>query len=734
MIRPTPMTPDPTDVPRDAPHNPWPQRFANGLSSGPFVGLVIALILFARGAASLGELNYLGQGTEETRQIAIRVYGASVVAEHLKLLALYLALGLAGGLLAMALCGLRDHLRGRRPQSRLWRLARYALVIGGLHLFFYVRSIVVYPQLYAEYFYDKGGLRKQLQMVLTDHFPPGLLDGLMILALALFVASPLVATIRARAWTWRRPPVRRLLGWGTALGMIVVALVGLALATGPRQATENKGPNVLIIAVDSLRPDRLELPRYRRVAPRLQRFTRRSVRFSHAYVTLARTFPSWVTMLSGREPHSHGIRHMFPSWRARARTGLTLPLHLRRRGYETAVVSDYAGEIFGRVPLGFAHRDVSSFTFYEIVRQRVLKAHAHLMPYLATGPGRRLAPPMTGLPENADPHIMARQVNRMLTRVAHKKRFFMVAFFSASHFPYSAPYPYYQRFTSRSYTGPFRYHKQLLLKERPPTRADVKHIRQLYNGTVNAADDAIGRVLDHLKALGIADKTIVVLTADHGENLYEPTLGMGHGDHLRGEAATRMPLVIYDPVNRLAPRRVEAIVRDVDLAPTLAALVGKPLKTKLAGRSLVDLMRGKPGRKDRAAFMETGLWFTPKPQGIDRSLRMSYPPVLHGLVSLDEKRGGDLVVNPRYETLVLAAKHRAIRTQRWKLVYVPLVHGVRHLLFDVAADPHCTRDVAAKHPKVTSRLAARLRRWMRGAPGSIRVGDYVLPGPTGAKP
>jgi len=730
------MTPteEPTQKSPGTPTNRWPQRIADGLSSGPLVGVLISLALFFWGIASLGDLSYLGQGTEEIKQTAIRVFGPDVIIEHARLLALYLALGLSGGLAATGLCALRDHLRGRQPRRRLWRIGRFALLISGLHLFFLARSVVVYPQLYAEYLYDRGGFRKQLQMVLTDYFSPWLLDLLMLLTLTLFVLLPLVRTVRAGRWAWRRPPLRRLLGWGTTLGLISVALVSLAVATGPRQARNNKGPNVLIIAVDSLRPDRLEQPRYRRVAPRLQQLTRRSVSFSHAYATLARTFPSWLNYLTGQEPHTHGIRHMFPSWSSRRRAGLTLPLHLQRSGYETAVVSDYAGEIFGRIPLGFRHREVSSFSFYEIVRQRVLKAHAHLMPYLATGPGRRLAPPMAGLPENADPHIMARQVNRMLTRVATKKRFFMVAFFSASHFPYSAPYPYYQKFTSRSYKGPYRYHKQLLLNEGPPSKTDIQHMRQLYNGTVSAADDAIGRVLDHLHTLGIADKTIVVLTADHGENLYEPTLGMGHGDHLRGEAATRVPLVIYDPVHRPAPRRVDAIVRDVDLAPTLAALVGKPLRNPTAGHSLQSLMQGKPGRPDRAAFMETGLWFTPKPQGVAPGLRMTYPPALHGLVALDPKHRGDLVLNKSYKSMVVAAKHRAIRTQRWKLIYIPLTHGVRYQLFDVKADPHCTRNVAKQHPRVTARLGARLRRWMLGEPGSVQVGDYVLPGPGGQAP
>ena len=101
---------------------------------------------------------------------------------------------------------------------------------------------------------------------------------------------------------------------------------------------------------------------------------------------------------------------------------------------------------------------------------------------------------------------------------------------------------------------------------------------------------------------------------------------------------------------------------------------------------------------------------------------------------LDPKHRGDLVVGKGYRTLVVAAKHRAIRTQRWKLVYIPLADGVRYQLFDIKADPHCTRNVAKKHPRVTARLANRLVRWMRGAPGSVQVGDYVLPGQGGRAP
>ncbi|MDY0000316.1 MAG: sulfatase [Polyangia bacterium] len=710
----------------------WAERIANLLSSGPAVGAALAVALFAIGTLSLDKLSYLGHASDELRRLAIRVYGPQVAVEALRILAIYVAIGLVGGLLSSGLCTLRDLLRGRRPSSRLWRIGRHLILIGGLHAYFLGRAMVVHPQLFADAFYAKGGVRRDLQVILTDWVPPGLWDALLALALGLFVLLPARRFIgKLRAPRGLGP--RALIGGGAALGLLVLAVGAASLSTAPRRAKENEGPNIVILAIDSLRADRLEDARYERVAPRMRRLSRQGVRFQSAYGTLARTFPSWVTLLTGREPHDHGIRHMFPSWEARRRAGLALPRHLANAGYRTAVVSDYAGEIFGRIDLGFHHVDVSSFSFYEIVRQRVISAHTHLLPYLATGPGRRLAPPMSGLPENADPLLLAERVKEMVDRVSRGKRFFLVAFFSSAHFPYAAPYPHYQRFTDRSYRGPYRYHKQRLLHEGPPSRADIDHMRGLYDGAVLAADEAIGRVLDHLERIGVAKNTIVVLTADHGENLYEPGLGMGHGDHLRGDSATRLPLVLFDPRQKRRGRILEGITRDVDLAPTLAALVGHPL-TKVSGRDLGPQMAGQPGPEDRAAFMETGLWFTEDLPEVGEDMRLSYPPVLGGLVNMDEKRNGDLVLSPQYEELVVAAKHRAIRTKDWTLVYVPLRAGVRTMLYDMRQDPLCQRDVSALHPEMTQRLARRLMGWMREERGSLQVGSYVLPGKSGGEP
>ena len=105
--------------------------------------------------------------------------------------------------------------------------------------------------------------------------------------------------------------------------------------------------NVLVLAADSLRADRLDP----KIAPNLAALAAKGTRFDRAYVSIPRTFPSWVTILTGRHGHHHGIRSMFPTWEDRAKDFDALPQRLAQAGWSTGVVSDYAGDIFGRTPI-----------------------------------------------------------------------------------------------------------------------------------------------------------------------------------------------------------------------------------------------------------------------------------------------------------------------------------------------------------------------------------------------
>ncbi|HVJ90370.1 MAG TPA: sulfatase-like hydrolase/transferase, partial [Labilithrix sp.] len=195
----------------------------------------------------------------------------------------------------------------------------------------------------------------------------------------------------------------------------------------------------------------------------------------------------------------------------------------------------------------------------------------------------------------ADPMLLADDIEVVL-RSMRDKPFFAVAFFSTAHFPYAAPAPYYSKYTSAAYRGRFKYHKPLGLgaaTELGPVAEDIRQIQQLYDGAVTSIDDAIGRVLRRLERLGLAERTVIVVTADHGETLFDDGHGQGHGDHLFGDEGTHVPLVIYDPRMQAKGARTSGadasasghresrIVRDVDLAPTLYELAGMPPPTDL---------------------------------------------------------------------------------------------------------------------------------------------------------
>ncbi len=225
-----------------------------------------------------------------------------------------------------------------------------------LHAIVELWGLAATPQLYAEAWYARGGAPRTIQVIASDILHPGGVVALGAALAAIFVAGP------PRAWRALPARARALVAAvrrnGSTVGAIAGALLLVAILPSfeePKaRAADGSRPNVLVIAADSLRADRI-VPE---IAPNLAALADRSTRFDHAYVSLPRTFPSWVSILTGRHPHHHGIRNMFPRWEERAKDFDALPSRLAKVGYRTGVVSDYAGDIFGRIDLGFQDVDV----------------------------------------------------------------------------------------------------------------------------------------------------------------------------------------------------------------------------------------------------------------------------------------------------------------------------------------------------------------------------------------
>jgi arylsulfatase A-like enzyme len=326
----------------------------------------------------------------------------------------------------------------------------------------------------------------------------------------------------------------------------------------------------------------------------------------------------------------------------------------------------------------------------------------------------------------ADPALLARDAVRAMRRLEQRPGpFFLVVFFSTAHFPYAAPSPYYRAFADEGYRGRFKYHKPVGLgREAPADARDEQQVRALYDGAVRAVDDAAQSILNAVEADGQAPKTIVVVTSDHGETLYDNGHGLGHGDHLFGDEGTHVPLVIVDP-RRAGARRERTVARDVDIAPTLYALTGVAPPGDLDGRSLAPAFAGE-ALGPASAVAETELWFTEDIPALPPELRLPYPDIAR-LTEVDTQHGDELVLRSDMRALTIVAKHRMVRDDRWKLLYVPARTGVRWMLYDTRDDPAETRDVAASHPEVLARLQGELWAWMRADPEMTERGGYLVP-------
>lgn len=692
------------------------------LGSGPAAGAITLTLFF--GLDFVGAtLDFMGFSDEKATQRIVHRYGWQIARDQLRIVATYVIVGALLGMLGALVGAWWDRALSSRPSTSR-RMARGMLAALGGHAYFFARSLVHYPQLYSEAFYDRGGTRRAAMVWLTEHFTARRLDLLMVVTVAALIGLPLAMTSgRAVARRWLRAMVAmRPLRWAAAtLAALVVVTLGVA-ARHHTVAHPDRRPNVLVLAVDSLRADRVFAPDAARRFPTLAALAARGVRFHDAHVTVSRTFPSFVTLLTGRFPHHHGIRHMFPPAARRAAIGPALPSLLHAAGYRTAVISDYAGEIFSRTPLGFDRVDVPYFDMKTIVAQRGLQVHPNVLPYATSELGRRFFPAVDAMTELSDPARLARRAIAELDR-ADARPLFLTVFFSAAHFPYAAPDPYYRRYGARDYDGPYRYQKPPLAPA-PTDEPDRAQIRALYDGAIAATDDAIATILDRLQRDGLGDDTIVVLLADHGENLYDlPDRGMGHGDHLRGSVADHVPLVVVDPRHRFAAHDVPGIVRDVDVAPTLAALAGVAPPPS-DGVDLAPLLRGERATLGLHAFQETELWFTTNGPGFGADERLPYPTIT-GFTDLAPD--DDIYLRPEWEDTVVVAKHRAIRTERWKLVYQPTRQGVRWSLYDVVADPDELHDVSAAHPDVVATLERELKAWMLGDARMTWRGGFLVP-------
>ena len=594
-------------------------------------GAVASLVLWAIDLASLGSLSFAGVSDAEAQGRLLALTLPAVASLEGRLLALHLAAGLATGALAGAALGPGVERRRRLALAGAATLTLHALAVAGM--------MGRYPQLYADRWWLAGGLRAVAQRTVTHLLGPRVFDSLLLLVLALLAVPALARGVALL----RRLPRRALLLSGATITALLFAGWGLRSLERPPPATDPR-PSVLLLVLDSLRTDRIESPD---VMPATSRLLREGTLFRHAFTPVARTVPSWVSLLTGREPRHTGVRTMFPDLASLRDLGPTFVTELRDRGYRTFVVSDFAGDMFPRIQVGFDEVDTPILTADTLARSTVLAAHGWALPFLRLAPLREALPEWRNLASLSDPEWL---VDRALMHVGRTggRPWLGVVFFSTPHFPYVAPYPDYL-WRAENYAGPYLYHAPPAMGERVPTPQDVEQVRARYDGAVRSSDRAIGRLLGALRRDGAP---VVVVTGDHGEELYEEAGIAGHGDTLGAERSQVVPILLVGsgvPKGRVRDDQV----RLHDLGATLLGLVGGRGGHEF-GDGLDLLVEGVP----RPTCIETGLWFFPRlPLGL-QGRRLEYPGIAE-LLDVDPGTR-ELVLRPDVVARVESAKARGL--------------------------------------------------------------------------
>jgi arylsulfatase A-like enzyme len=672
--------------------------------------LVVAAEQFTRYAHPAGmDLTIAGIAPRQAVGMLVRALWPVILTTNAILLLFHVASGAILGALAGRCWDTLAQWRGW-PPSRWWRslgVVGVLLVVAG---FAFGTVVVRYPYQYDHLLNANGGLPRRFQELLTAHAAPALLEGATWTVIALLV---LPALARAAAC---RPKL-------SAAVALVATLGAVGWHRPARAVGGNHGPNVVLILLESARPDYFSVNGYPLpTSPNLDRLVaERGVTFTNAWAHVNGTVASVVTLMTSAYSHRHGMRSMFHSEEF-ARPGLpALPAVLRAHGFATHVVADWDGDTTyfnPRVLPGFDQYDVAEFGVINYVKQIYAQ---HVVFYALTDNplGHRAFATFYRAgggfaPAGSDAFYRARIAGH-LAELASAPRFFLTLFFANAHFNYRCPHPFYARFTDPAYEGINKYEARSNPHATTGPDHEARQIAGLYAGCVSALDDNVGFVAATLRHLGLDDRTILVITGDHGERLPDRrSFRYGRNGAWLDPIQFRVPLMIVAPGLAPVRRSLQAPARHVDIMPTILDLAGVPAPPGSSGVSLVPLMTGAESDRQVDIFGETGFHWTPV-----RPPYLGYRPMTE-VVALHVDDRGALI--PRYflrrECLPRTelARHRFVRSERWHLSYRPTVDGAQVELYDWTADPDLGRDVAAAHPDVVAALRARLFAWAVGSP------------------
>lgn len=445
------------------------------------------------------------------------------------------------------------------------------------------------------------------------------------------------------------------------------------------------GSDILLVTVDTLRADHLSAYGYpRQTSSNLDRLAAEGVRFDLPIVQWPKTGPSFASMLTSTYPKDNGIVRQI---------GIPVP-------EEMTLLAERLSDA------GYATRAVVS----NGALSREFGFHQGFEEYLESwrDPTDPAATPVVAAPET-DPngatrvtdlalHLADRLISERAQQAESERRpFFLWVHYIDPHFPYSPPPEFSNLFQNDEHWDG---EPEIRVTDRPRQQMAGIGYRQVldnrterafyvarYDAEIVYTDREIARLLAGLEDRGLSDRRLTVMTSDHGESLGEHYFYFDHG-RFGFQTCLRVPLIFHFP-GVFQPRVVSEPTPLLDLSPTLLQVAGLlPPESGgqwMSGRSLVPRLLGTAtdGATREVVFAEAG--------------------------TANNRRWQRIATDGRFKLIFAPARLE----QQWLGGA-----GQRQVLYDLAADPGETNNVAAQHPEDVQRLDSALRRWLRD-PGSV---------------
>lgn len=337
-----------------------------------------------------------------------------------------------------------------------------------------------------------------------------------------------------------------------------------------------KNCKIIFISIDTLKAKNTHFLGYKKkTTPHLDRFAEKSIIFENAFSVASWTLPSTMSWFTSMYPSQHKVLNKFtsPDDNKRMVTNLkytspkaqTLAEALKKQGYYTGGFTGGAGveHHFG-FDQGFdIYTDDKNFGGFKDSIPKALnwiKKHKN-------------------------------------------KKFFVFLHGYDVHGQYVPEEGYDYRFVDFSYRGKLTGSKeeQAGLREQGLnqgkvylTDEDVRFLTALYDEKIQRADSLLGKFISDYSRLGLLEKTVIIITSDHGEEFYEHGR-IDHGHSLYDEV-THVPLIMYVPSVKQG-KRIKNQVRSIDLMPTILDLLeinkDRSIKKQMAGKSLAPFLKGE---------------------------------------------------------------------------------------------------------------------------------------------